>query len=44
MDNIMTLLFSLEAVIKIIAYGFLLNGKYSYLRSMANCLGNLSNI
>ncbi|KRX08462.1 hypothetical protein PPERSA_12943 [Pseudocohnilembus persalinus] len=37
-DMVITLLFVLESLIKIIAYGFLFNGKYSYLRSISNCL------
>ena len=37
-DLALTLAFSVECSIKIIAYGFLLNGQHSYLRSLVNCL------
>ena len=36
MDRITTYLFTVEAVLKILAYGFLFNGKNSYLRSFSN--------
>jgi hypothetical protein len=38
LDFIMTALFTLEAIIKIIACGFLFNGKGSYMRSGWNIL------
>ena len=37
-DLSLTLAFSCECSIKIIAYGFMFNGKQSYLRSLVNCL------
>lgn len=37
-DIVVTILFSLEAAFKIIVFGFLFNGKYSYLRNPWNIL------
>jgi len=36
LDTITTIIFTLEALVKIIANGFLLNGKHSYLRQFSN--------
>ena len=38
LNNLMTLVFILEAVIKIIVYGFILNGETSYLRNIWNVM------
>jgi len=38
MDTVTTILFALEALSKILAYGFLFNGKKSYLRNYSNIL------
>ena len=40
-DTIITYLFTFECFIKIIAYGLIINGKNSYLRSLSNLMGNL---
>lgn len=37
-NYVMTFMFTIEVIIKIISKGFLLNGKKSYLRSAANIL------
>ena len=37
-DTVMTIIFTFEAILKIIAFGFVLNGKNSYLRSGWNVL------
>ena len=33
-----TVLFALEILLKVIAYGFALNGEHSFLQSTSNCL------
>lgn len=38
-DLIVSIIFLIEAIIKIIALGFLFNGPNSYLRNLANLLG-----
>lgn len=38
MDICMTAVFTLEVIVKLYAWGFLLNGKKSYFRSIWNCL------
>lgn len=37
-DSVITVLFTLEALIKVVTMGFVINGKNSYLRSPWNCL------
>lgn len=37
-------MFVMESLIKIFAYGFIVNGPNSYLRSLSNCLGKLNKI
>lgn len=37
-DQVVTILFVIESLVKIIAFGFLFNGPHSYLRSLSNCL------
>ena len=34
MDNVLTVVFTLEMMLKVITYGFLFNGKNSYLRNL----------
>lgn len=38
LDLVITILFTLEAGIKIISFGFVFNGQYSYMRDFANIL------
>ena len=38
LDIIITVIFTFEALVKIIVYGLILNGPGSYLRSASNCL------
>lgn len=37
-DLVVTIIFTAEALFKILAYGFLFNGEYSYMRDYANVL------
>ena len=37
-DLVVTIIFTIESLLKILAYGFLFNGEYSYMRDYANVL------
>lgn len=37
-DLVVTIIFTAEALLKILAYGFLFNGEFSYMRDYANVL------
>lgn len=37
-DMVTTIVFSIEIILKVIAFGFLINGEYSYLRNISNVL------
>lgn len=40
-DNAITIIFLVEALLKVIAFGFVINGKNSYLRSASNIIGKI---